>query len=415
VEDPYNGSTDTRLDNLLLDDSKVPPVAIVRFGPGVFQTKGFGGKASVFQVKDRQRYVGAGVHQTTLQLVKAEAITEGLLARVFIFSTGVTDGQPATVEGLEISSMTLDANLSRQPRKENGDINNFLRCDCIELRGKNIRIRNVRCIDWGTYTPLSQGESHGSECFPIFVEGRGANGTEGENIVEDVVVEQPALNQGRETTMINVHALYDYLNIYSTTRNNYLNADFTTGSPPLPIRVVSAEYIESNTKIKIRTRWPHRVQMLDDVVFSGSPVSTFNDRFNLDIEQFTDSEAYVTFKFTKPAAISGTPDLNSATLTMQRYVPQAMIIPNASISRSGQTVTVTTPVAHMRRSGEFVRISGVLVNGSTDNKYNGSFAISGVTGVTSTQFTYQMDDAPGAPTRLTLIVSFGWIAGRHSH
>src|SRR5215510_3577262 len=72
--DPYNGSTDTLLDNLLanLNGSQTSITADMTlvFGPGVFRTKGWSEDGPVWTVQNRQRFVGSGMHSTILQLVK---------------------------------------------------------------------------------------------------------------------------------------------------------------------------------------------------------------------------------------------------------------------------------------------------------------------------------------------------------
>jgi hypothetical protein len=71
-DDPFNGSTDTLLDDLL--NSLTIPNLTLRFGPGIFQTKG-ALRRSVnppggWLLQSGTRIVGSGMNQTTLQLVK---------------------------------------------------------------------------------------------------------------------------------------------------------------------------------------------------------------------------------------------------------------------------------------------------------------------------------------------------------
>src|SRR3972149_1508340 len=74
-DDPYNGSTDELLDALLRDGSKITGNMTIRFGPGVFETKGNGfnpaDSTKAWSPKAGQRFIGSGMAQTTLRLVKA--------------------------------------------------------------------------------------------------------------------------------------------------------------------------------------------------------------------------------------------------------------------------------------------------------------------------------------------------------
>src|SRR6266513_2037470 len=67
--DPYDGSSQTALDNLL---NSFPPNTTVHLGSGTFQTQGFAsGVSGGWQPKSGQRIVGAGFEDTILKLVNA--------------------------------------------------------------------------------------------------------------------------------------------------------------------------------------------------------------------------------------------------------------------------------------------------------------------------------------------------------
>lgn len=347
-DDPYNGGIDNLLDDLLNDATRVPADASIRFGPGIFQTKGNGGFLTGFAPLSGQRFIGSGMYQTTLQLVKAAPDPVSGSASIGIFSTG------ANVHDIEISDMTLDCNLSRQPL-DNG------KPAPIEVKAvgfsncSRVRLRRVRIINWGTHTPATEDSSH--ESFPIFAVSE-SGGAKGEAIIEDCVIEQPDLSPARESTLILNRAEVGSPEILATVRNNYLNCDATTGAPPPAVEVVSIEYIDSGTNLKVRTKWPHRLQQRDYVLFAGSPVSAFNDRFQLELAQYPDSDpnAFLTFKLAKPPTISGTPDLNGANVTVQRYVPRAMRV--VSLTHSGTTATLKAAGPHLRKADDYIRVSG---------------------------------------------------------
>jgi len=140
VDDPYNGRDDIYLDKLLRDPEKITPEMTIRFGPGVFQTRGNGGGNTLPWVpSDRQRFIGAGMYQTTLQLIKA---APGTGANNYIAPIA-SDGP---IDGLEVSDMTIDSNLARQPLVNNAPPP--IRADAIRLfSATNIRQVSVLTID----------------------------------------------------------------------------------------------------------------------------------------------------------------------------------------------------------------------------------------------------------------------------
>jgi hypothetical protein len=68
-------------------------------------------------------------------------------------------------------------------------------------------------------------------------------------------------------------------------------------------------------------------------------------------------------------------------------------VPISQITFSGTTATVNTIGPHGRAVNDWVRIAGAVVNGSSDNSFNGSFQ---VTSATSTTFQYTMASTPTA-------------------
>jgi hypothetical protein len=178
-QDPYNGSTPEHLDTILANETLVPANTVVRFGPGIFLTRGFSLNVApgtiIWRIRGGQQLRGAGLGQTTLQLVDYSPYDEEDPANFWASVVGTE----AEVADVEISDMTLDANLSRQPKTEGKRI----RTQCIQLlNAANVRVRRVRCVNWGTNT-------QGLEGFPIYIAGFSANPSE--NVVEDCVLEQP--------------------------------------------------------------------------------------------------------------------------------------------------------------------------------------------------------------------------------
>ena len=150
-DNPYNGSTQLLLDNLLFNRNDalttIAPDMTIRFGPGIFQTRGFGAAEPGFRVLSGQRFVGSGIYQTVLQLVKATPLP-GIANGAVIFGT---DG---TVSDVVISDLTLDCNAARQPL-EDGTPALLSLTGVYFPNGSRIRLKRVRIINWGTHTPYN--------------------------------------------------------------------------------------------------------------------------------------------------------------------------------------------------------------------------------------------------------------------
>lgn len=381
ITDPYNGNTPSQLDSVLSDPAKAGTDTSIRFGPGLFRTNGRGGSVNTWFPRSGQRLIGAGMHQTILQLVEAAPAIAGTKDSISAISN---DGGPA-IDGLEISDLTIDVNLDRQPKP--GGKPAPIECGAIRLSlAKNVLVRRVRVINWGTYTAAIEN-------FPIFIESPQSSAS-GTNVVEDCIIEQPSLSNAREVTMLNNHAHWLSPEVMTTVRNNYLNGDFTTGAPPPPIEVTAIAYAGST--ITVTTRWPHALQAGDSVWISGASVSAYNDRFPV-------SAVTNEFVFTIAQAGMPSPPGSIAGVLAQRHVPEAMVV--ASLAWNGTNiVTVTTPKAHKRKAGDWVRVSGVKLGSDLDLRYyNGTFQVLASPAPTATTFAVQLyENAPAAPAGGTI-------------
>jgi hypothetical protein len=77
-DDPYDGSNDSKFDAVM---DSLPQNALIHVGPGTFETKGGSGNGHPFfgfQPKPGWRIVGSGMFQTTLKLVNAAGIGQGI-------------------------------------------------------------------------------------------------------------------------------------------------------------------------------------------------------------------------------------------------------------------------------------------------------------------------------------------------
>src|SRR6266540_6341101 len=95
--DPWDGSTATRLDtvlNSLLANTRV------HFGPGTFQINGYQDGATSGWLKSGMKIVGSGIDVTKLQMVGATTASKHYFAIGHPFSSG---GQPNLMDYFEIS------------------------------------------------------------------------------------------------------------------------------------------------------------------------------------------------------------------------------------------------------------------------------------------------------------------------
>lgn len=387
--DPYNGYSQASLDERLAGLSEY---TTIHFGPGVFQTRGLGALATGWRAKSGQRIVGAGMHATVLRLVGAEPETPTP-------DNPTTDVAPISntdpVENIEISDMTIDVNLAGQPKDANGGNPKITGNAISFLQGRNIHIKRVRIINWGTY-------NLGSEGFPIYIEGHHSIAG-GNNVVEDCIIEQPDLNNAREVTLLNNHAGPPNPTLLTTARNNYINADFTTGSPgpaePILSVTDNGDVLDTLT---IKTLWPNRFQAGDAVRIDGSSNPALNGRFPV----LSVADVY-TFNINKPYTGTVSPGAN---LVVRPYTPEAMRV--STIAIVGNRVDVTTSVPHLRVAHDWVRIAGVLNGTEEDRVLNGAFQVASNPVPTTNTFSYFITGTPGTPATSSEIWLDRWPSKR---
>lgn len=138
AEDPYGGTAGNPLwlDALLADAVRVPVNTTIRFGPGIFDTKGnTGSGGNGWAPRDGWRMLGSGIGVTTLRLVSVPA-TESRVA------IGMDMGLTSGLQGFEASDFSIDANLT---------LNNASGCAAagIAVHGRHVYLRRIRVFDFG--------------------------------------------------------------------------------------------------------------------------------------------------------------------------------------------------------------------------------------------------------------------------
>lgn len=207
VDDPWDVSTAEKFDYVMSQGAFAQKESLViHLGAGLFRTKGGGGNGvlGAWLVRKGQRFVGSGVNSTRLMLASQpwNEVPTPLKGGVSVFR----GGENVSIEDVEISDMTIDCNMAGQPIRPSGPgeppaLYPMLATTAISLAGRNLRVRRVRVVNFGTRTPLVvNGVSDGTtslECFPIRLGGRSTNTNPAFDlpsrncVVEDCVLEKP--------------------------------------------------------------------------------------------------------------------------------------------------------------------------------------------------------------------------------
>src|ERR1051326_1871759 len=147
LNDPYGVTTAADFDGLM----NSLPATLVHLGPGTFFTTGYSDEAGAgWQIQPGTRIVGAGMGETTLQLVNA-SVAQAQYYGIGHSLTKVSGGQtvPNPVDFCEVSDLTLDANL--------GAMSALVACGGIRLMGNHVKVRSVRVINWGSKSSSKPG------------------------------------------------------------------------------------------------------------------------------------------------------------------------------------------------------------------------------------------------------------------
>jgi hypothetical protein len=210
-------------------------------------------------------------------------------------------------------------------------------------------------------------------------------------VIEDCVVEEPAINQAEMTTCIHMGAVEIHQGIdigihgyhrASVVRNCLIDCDYQIN----PVAISQIAY--SGTTATVTTLLPHG-RAVDDWVriegalVNGSLDNPYNGSFKIT------SATSTTFQYTMVATPAAVP---AGDMWVDRF--SSHYVPNTNLAKSGSgpyTVTVTTLTPHNRVPG-----NSVLMKNATPAAYNGSFRVSEVLG--PKQFRYSIPSDPGTPT-----------------
>ncbi|HEV2392533.1 MAG TPA: hypothetical protein VG146_09240 [Verrucomicrobiae bacterium] len=346
----------------------IPPVA-VHLGPGTLQTQGFAPGLSQTQWRPGAalKVFGSGMGVTILQVVGASLDYEYV---------AIGSNYNDYLDSFEASDFTVDCNLA-------GQMSSTLACAAIQVVGKHTRTRRIRVINYGTQTP-------GFECFPLTIGGAHPDLSDAgeecfDDVIEDCILEQPSLNNARETTCTNIgggERPTDGVTAYHracVVRRCFINGEYRQDPVSISSITVGAGGVATVT-----TRLPHGRVTNDWVRISGALLSGNTNNSLNGCYQITYVNDYSFTYVTNPAQGSGvTP---SGDMWVGRFSSQVIQITSASWNSGTATITTDTP--HFLAPGSTVVISEMPVSG-----YNGVFQVSAV--IAFNQFEFSLSPYPG--------------------
>jgi hypothetical protein len=349
----------------------VPEGALVRLGPGVFETRGNSdGDVRGWAPKKGQKIKGAGMAVTTLRLVQARFT--GQLYRA------IGAGYNAMVTHFEASDFTVDCNLSGQPVTPRAPWA-ALACGAIAVPGSHTRIRRIRAINFGTQTP-------GAECFVL--SSAGAHPDQPEQgvdcLIEDCIVEEPSRNNARETTCIIMSAgarLADGVTAYHRAcviRNCFVNSEYATDPVAIDSIVQEANQIAMATMRGPHGRKPDDWIVVSGAVENGKQSRHFNGSFKVtSIDAENRRLLWFNYYGANPAPATGT-------MFLDRYSSHEVRVLHSSTQ--GNEVTLQSITPHNRKPGDTILLWG------NDAGVGGPFVVAEVPD--PYRFTFETTNAP---------------------
>src|SRR6266536_55823 len=263
---PYDGSSPTIFDNAI---NSIPINSTIHLGPGIFPTRGFREGYGGWRPKSGQKIVGAGIDATVIKLVEASAPN----AKYYAIGT------EHDLDSFESSDFTVDCNLPGQA------IPNYtfppIACGAVFVQGKNIRLRRIRAINFGTLSPPN-------ECFVLWACQATPERNEAVNcLIEDCIIEKPSFNnRGIITCAIlaggeqNDGSGRTAYHRGCAIRNCVFNLEYQDN--PVPIDNIAF----AGTTATVTTKFPHnrgpgQWVVITGALENGAPSANFNGSFQI--------------------------------------------------------------------------------------------------------------------------------------
>ncbi len=394
--DPYDASSPTLFDDRMNSFGAAGAnTRVVHIGPGIFQTRGFGGVSGGWSPRSNWKIVGAGMWQTTLKLVDAPSDND-LRAPI---------GCPYSilVDGFEYSDLSLDGNMGGQPVQA-GQVYPNLGCGGIFVVGRRLRLRRIRVINYGCQGPGSWDQT--KECFVLYpIASQYSDGKD--LVIDDCIVENPFPNSTGSVSPV-IFGSGDYGNTLTTytkgavTRNCLLNFDHIDREVPIASISISGGLATATTKIphgRLTGEWV----VISGALINGSLGNTYNGSYqisNITPTTFTYSPvAYDTIKY----GYLNVPTVDAAgEMYIGRVSSHRVPIKSLSVTANPPYLaTLETDGPHNRLPGQNVLLRLVQVGTPPLDSpaFNKSFVISAL--ISPTTLTFAMATNPGTPVSVT--------------
>ena len=387
----------------------VPANTTVHLGPGLFLTRGYldGDPPAI---KSGQKFRGSGMRVTTVRLVNASVP----LGRYGVIGSKSLLGE---LESFEVSDLTVDCNLDGQLIRDKA----FLPIACcgILAAGGHHRYRRVRAINFGTlqYAPSASF----LECFVLWSAGAypGTSVERVDCVIEDCVVEQPALDQAWANTCLSMgvsekggtgipDAGVMAYHRACVVRRCLVDCEFRDK----PVAIESIGIPDANGVSTVTTRTDHGLAAgqwirISGAVVAGTPHNGsdngYNGSYPVNSINPGGNTRQFTYKPTNPVPTSA-PTGDMWVGRFSSHLQPIAGLASAYIPSTGEyLVTLTTATAHFRVPGGNVCVNWVYT-GTQQNPvwsplFNGSFELklADNTPWDPKTLKYRVSSDPGAP------------------
>jgi len=339
-------------------------------GPGEFLTRGNASQIPNigWTIQEGWKIVGSGIDVTTLKVVGATDKVNnasGTNVATFLYLGIGQRFYDQRADYAEVSDLTVDCNLPGSPGVAIG---------AVGLSGSHTRIRRVRSINFGTQHP-------DVECFVLVAGGgHGALPEMVDCLIEDCIVEQPSENNVRETTCLLVQSGEDptdgimgYVRA-GVLRNNFINCEYANGNVT---EVQSIDFGDGGGGFgqigTLTTQSPHRHILGKNLVLQGATNASGTNPFNgvFPIEEIV-SDSVLKYRMENAPTENPTGTMRVGGAISSHWVK---IVDITLVAGTTKTYRVTTDTPHQRTVSNNVVVSGVIIGGSSQNAFNGSYSI----------------------------------------
>lgn len=378
MEDPWDGSTAAKLDNIL--STKIPAAGnvTVNLGPapasqpfltaGYYEVAGSAGGGG-WQIRKGVRILGSGIDVTVLKIT---GVTAGSNRHYFAVGHdlsvgGVSGAAPNLVDYVQISDLTIDCGL---PVASDG-----VACGALRVMGSNVSIRNVKAINWGNRVANKLGFvialiTANPDSLPLASTSNPS--------IEDCIVINPSVPSGALTVS-------EVLLLHAGGKDHDATQLEAFGTGPVIRRCfVNAEDPASPNSLGNGTDYRSKFRALSMASCIGGIVED-----NEVMSCWYGGPCFVKWS-ARSVIVRNNSYRNVVAGPYASYGTSGIgsVVSISTLTASSTVAEATTGAAHKLTSGDRVLISGVI-----PAAYNGLFVVTTV--VNTTRFQYRTVTAPG--------------------